>query len=300
MNFRNKQKNNYTRSNLFTNIINNVDINKIKNKILIQKNTIINKKENCFWENENNPSVWVSLLIPCYNTKKEYLIDCINSIKEQIGNFGIELIWINDYSNDENTNNQVNLLDNILKPLKNFKLIYEKMEKNKGISSCLNYGVNLCSNEIIFRMDTDDIMKDDRIKKQLHFILSHPFCVMCGSNMTSFQSFNGVKKYLIDSIHKNVITWEEYKTNPKDWILNHPTLCFKKTAILHVGNYKENFRFPFEDLDLELRVLKKYGIIYNISEILLLYRIHNNQESKKTTYENKKLKLLLINQLVKS
>jgi len=41
-----------------------------------------------------------------------------------------------------------------------------------------------------------------------------------------------------------------------------------------------------EDLDLELRVLKKYGVLYNIDEPLLYYRIHQDQ----TTYNGNSLK----------
>ena len=257
MNFkRNSKKNVNERSSLFENML-----GKVYNKPINTYSDLAEKpKTKCFWENENEPSIWVSLLIPSYNTKKDYLIACINSIKQQIGTFGLEIVWINDCSNDVNTNILVNLLDVIIKPLKNCKLIYERLEKNSGISFCLNHGVNLCSNEIIFRMDSDDIMKHDRITKQLQFIQSNPNCVMCGTNITSFKYVNGIYSIIDKSNHKSILTWIEYKKKPKDWILNHPTLCFKKSAILNVGNYIENLKYPFEDLELELRVLKTYGI----------------------------------------
>lgn len=296
------------KNNLFNNMIEKVQFKPIKqNNILVQetpKNNIFLQeipKNKYFWENENEPTIWISMIIPSYNTKKEYLISCINSIKEQVGNFGLELVWINDCSSDTNTEILVNLLETILKPLKNYKLVYIKMDINNGISSCLYNGVNLSSNEIIFRMDSDDIMKNSRIQKQLDFIMSNPLCVMCGTNITSFEEINGIKNIISNSTHKNCLTWEEYKKNPIDWVLNHPTLCFRKTAILNIGNYKENFKFPFEDLDLELRVLKKYGVIYNINECLIFYRIHNNQVTKQTTSnENKIIKKLLIQKIISS
>ena len=51
---------------------------------------------------------------------------------------------------------------------------------------------------------------------------------------------------------------------------------------------------PFEDLDLELRILKKYKTVYNIQEPLLLYRTHVNQSSKKNKpeFNNKKSKMI--------
>jgi hypothetical protein len=149
-------------------------------------------------------------------------------------------------------------------------------------------------------MDSDDIMKPDRIEKQLKFILSIPSCVMCGTNVTSFEYVNGIYNSISDSKHKNILTWNGYKNNPKSWILNHPTLCFKKSAILNVGNYREDFKYPFEDLELELRVLKVYGVLYNLTESLIFYRIHRDQISNKTSPEYELLKKSLIQHMINS
>ena len=297
MNFkRNTQKNVNERSSLFENML-----GKVHNKPINLYGDLSEKpKTKCFWEHENEPSMWVSLLIPSYNTKEEYLISCINSIKEQVGTFGLEVVWINDSSDHVNTNILLKLLDTIIRPLKNCKLIYERLEKNSGISFCLNYGVKICSNEIIFRFDSDDIMKHNRIIKQLKFILSTPSCVMCGTNVTAFNYVNGINSNISDSVHKNILTWSEYKKNPKDWILNHPTLCFKKSAILNVGNYREDFKYPFEDLELELRVLKTYGILYNLNEALVFYRIHTGQISSKNSQHNELAKKSLIQYMTSS
>ena len=149
-------------------------------------------------------------------------------------------------------------------------------------------------------MDSDDIMKHDRIRKQLQFIQSNPNCVMCGTNITSFKHVNDIYGSIDKSNHKSILTWFEYKKNPKDWILNHPTLCFKKSAIINVGNYREDFKYPFEDLELELRVLKTYGILYNLNESLVFYRIHNNQITSKNTDNNAIFKKKLIQTMINS
>jgi glycosyltransferase involved in cell wall biosynthesis len=256
--------------------------------------------EKYFWENDEEPNIWISLLIPSYKTKKEYLISCLLSIKEQIGTFGLEVVWINDGSDEVHTEFLVNLLDTILKPLKNCKIIYERFQENMGVSFSLNHGVNLCSNEIIFRMDSDDIMKNNRIIKQLNFMFSNPNCVMCGTNITLFTDVNNVHTNLYDSPHKNILTWEEYKINPKEWILNHPTLCFKKTSILNVGNYNKYLKLPFEDLELELRVLKVYGILYNLHESLLFYRIHSEQISNTNSEYANNIKEKFIQDMITS
>ena len=257
------------------------------------------KKGKYFWENDKEPTIWVSMLIPSYNTNKSYLVECVKSIKEQIGNFGIELVWIDDCSSLENSQFLINLLNTELKPLKHFELVYKKTYENSGVSFCLHQGVFLCSNELIFRMDSDDIMLNNRIQKQLDFMNSNTTCVMCGSNIISFDEENGIKHETGRSIHKNTISWQEYKKNPVDWFLNHQTLCFKKSAIIDVGNYRKFFKVPFEDLELELRVLKKYGTVFNLPEYLLLYRQHANQTSTKNNINlNNRLKKRLISEMV--
>lgn len=265
-------------------------------RMLYKKSIHLPKKDKRFWENE--AVNWVSLLIPSYNTNQEYLVDCINSIKGQIGNVGLEIVWINDCSNDVHSNILVQLLDSILKPLKNCKLVYKRLDQHSGISFCLNYGLQLCSNEIIFRFDSDDIMKHNRIIKQLKFMNSTPNCIMCGTNITLFKYKNNKYHTMNDSTHKHILTWDEYKQTPKDWILNHPTLCFKKSYILEVGSYKDDFKYPFEDLDLELRVLKKYGVLYNLQESLVYYRVHEDQLSRKMTPEFELIKKSLIHDII--
>jgi Zn-dependent peptidase ImmA (M78 family) len=63
--------------------------------------------------------------------------------------------------------------------------------------------------------------------------------------------------------------------------LNHPTACFKKSAIIEVGNYNDMIRSMMEDFDLWLRILKKYEKIYNVPEVLLNYRLHDKQVTHK-------------------
>jgi len=253
-----------------------------------------------FWEYDSEPSTWVSILIPSYNTKETYLVECITSIKEQVGNFGIELVWIDDCSSEEYTTLLVNLLHNMFDTLKHIKVVYHKNRINRGISFCLHHGLNICSNELVFRMDSDDIMMNTRIQKQIEFMTNNPSAVICGTNLISFNEENGIKNEIQRTFHKQVFTWNDYKQNPTDWFLNHPTLCFRKTAILIVGNYRKHFKVAFEDLELELRVFKKFGTIYNLDECLLLYRQHTNQitSSIHNIQLNNHLKKLLINKML--
>jgi len=260
------------------------------------------KKQNI----QNNSKQWISILIASYNTPEEYLIACLDSIQSQKGDFNIELIWINDGSNEESTKileKQLRIFENQSKEKgKSVKNQYVKMSQNKGLSYCLHHGVLLCTYDLIFRMDADDIMHETRIQKQLDFMNQNPKCVLSGTNIASFVMQNNEMHYVEKSNHQDILRWEDYIQTKKFWILNHPTLCFRKYAVISVGNYDQNLKNPYEDLDLELRILKKFGFVCNIQEILLYYRIHENQITwinRKNSKTNNDLKKDLVEKIIR-
>jgi glycosyltransferase involved in cell wall biosynthesis len=236
-----------------------------------------------FWEYEETPNYFVSILIASYNTKKIFISECLKSITNQDGFFGIELIWINDGSDRKHGEDLEACLAEFTKGKKNTKMKYYKFQQNHGLSYCLNYGVKHASNELIFRMDSDDMMTDYRMLTQLSYMLDHPDCVICGTDIVKIEGVGDEKTILYsnkDRPHPETITWDEYKKTKQTWIMNHPTVCFKRSAVLSVGNYDRTLRMPFEDLDLELRLLKKYNVIHNIKKPLLFYRIHSEQVTR--------------------
>lgn len=224
------------------------------------------------------PDEWVSILIPSYNTKICYIKECLDSIKSQIGHFGIELVWINDGSNELNTKILEGMLTRFQETTRFCKVIYHKQE-NQGVCVSLKNGLELCTNELIIRMDSDDIMWPDRIRIQIEFMNKNKEAVCCGTNI---QFFND-GKVGTKTTHPEKLTWEEYKIIKSHWFMNHPTLCFRKSAVLEVGNYDPSTGSAAEDFELELRLLKRFGVLYNIPDILLYYRIHDGQ----VTYNGK-------------
>jgi hypothetical protein len=224
------------------------------------------------------PEFWVSVLVSSYNTRSSYVKECLDSIKSQIGNFGIELVWINDGSTELNTKILEGMLNRFEETSRFCKVVYHKQE-NQGVCISLKNGVDLCTYEYIIRMDSDDMMLDDRIKKQIDFMKANPDAVCCGTNIQ--YSING--NLASQTNHPTVITWEGYKQTRSHWFMNHPTLCFRKSAILEVGNYDPSTGSISEDFELELRLLKRFGKLYNLPEVLLYYRIHDQQ----VTYNGK-------------
>ena len=242
------------------------------------------------------PDEWVSVLVTSYNTNNTYVKECLDSIKCQNGYFGIELVWINDGSTDENTTVLEKLLHHFEKSTRFIRVVYKKNDCNMGTAKSSNVGLSLCTNELVFKMDSDDIMLPDRIKIQLSFMNKNPNAVICGTNVrlfTQIGSESNLKKIFVsETKHPNIITWKDIYDNKYSWYMNNPTLCYRKSAISKIGNYRtddDRILYIHEDYDILARILKTYQIAYTLPDVLLLYRLHNNQLTYKldiNSYEN--------------
>ena len=209
----------------------------------------------------------------------KYIHDCLESIRDQRGDFGMELVWINDGSDKMHTTLLKKSLDNFQATTRNIVVKYYENDKNMGIGYSLNKGIPLCSHELIVKMDSDDIMMPDRIRQQIEYMYKYPSTQICGGQIKMFYD-TGVEG--MTTSHSS-LRWEEYvQSDPKShWFINHPTVCYRKSAVLAAGNYDANLPGMCEDFELELRMLKVYGFIYNFPDVLLKYRLHDQQITHK-------------------
>jgi len=245
--------------------------------------------------------VGVSILISSYNTKGIYVQECLESIKRQEGYYHIELIWINDGSDKLHTLLLQRYLENFRKSTRFVKVVYEDNNGNKGIGYTLNKGVSMCSYDLIIKMDSDDIMVNNRIQTQFDFMNANPKIMICGSQISCFK--DNITNIVSITNHSS-ITWDQYKLSKSHWISNHPSLCYRKHAILEAGNYDVNKFRMTEDFELTLRMLKTHGYLHNLSESLLYYRLHDNQVTHQGGAEGpaywRNIRVALIDKLINS
>jgi len=227
-----------------------------------------------------SPENWYSVVISSYNTEPKYIRECLESIKAQVGYFGIEVVWVDDGSSQENAQELIKALNHFQKTSRFTRFIYLKNDTNQGTARSINRALKACSNEIVFKMDSDDLMLPDRMSKQIAFMTSMKQAVVCGTNIRLFYTDpEGQKQVVNETTHPQKMTWDElYRTRPS-WYINHPTICFRRSAIMRIGGYNEtDSRLKvIHDYDLMARVLKAYGQVYTLPDILLLYRLHQNQ-----------------------
>lgn len=144
-------------------------------------------------------------------------------------------------------------------------------EKNRGLGPCLHDGINLCKNELIARMDSDDLCVQNRCEKQLEKFLQNPDLDVVGCWENEF--WNSKEEtfacHKVPEFHKDILKFMKRRCG-----LLHPTVIFKKQAVLNAGNYRSYYLF--EDYDLFVRMLLSGAKVYNIPEALYFLRVNPN------------------------
>ena len=137
-----------------------------------------------------------------------------------------------------------------------------KFETNRGLGQALHDGLLECSNEIVFRMDTDDISHKDRFEKQLKIFQEKDIDAV-GSNITEFdETMTNITSHRIVPEQDEDIKKMAKSRNP----MNHMSVGFKKSAVLNSGNYID--MMYFEDYYLWVRMMAKGYKFYNIQDFL--------------------------------
>jgi len=180
--------------------------------------------------------------------------------------------------------------------INNYKADFPKILKvidlphNVGLGKALDIGLNVCNNNLIARMDTDDICFPERFEKQLAYINIHSDVSVVGCQIEEFNLMPGdLKRYRkLPSSSPEIDSFSKYR-NP----VNHPTVLFRKDHVLAAGSYQH---MPlFEDYYLWSRMLKLGFKINNIEEPLLYFRIGNDMVGRRNgyTYVLKELEFLI-------
>ena len=125
-------------------------------------------------------------------------------------------------------------------------------------------------------MDSDDISLPNRFEKQLEYIENHPGCDVVGGQITEFigNPDNIVSKRVVPLENKEIY---EYMKNR--CAFNHPTVMFRKKAVMEVGNYKD--WFWNEDYYLWIRMMKNQSVMANLPEVLVNMRSGLDQYSRR-------------------
>lgn len=142
-----------------------------------------------------------------------------------------------------------------------------RLEKNGGLGNALKLGVENAKCDLCARMDSDDICAPDRFEKQLAYLESHPECDIVGGQITEFIDTpdNIVGKREVPCDNEAIYHYMRSRC-----ALNHPTVMFKKKAVLDAGNYQD--WFWNEDYYMWIRMMEQGCVFANLPDVLVNMR----------------------------
>lgn len=143
-----------------------------------------------------------------------------------------------------------------------------KNDENLGLGVSLKKGLKRCKNELVARMDTDDIAKLYRCEKQINYLKEHPECSIVGGQIEEFigEESNIIGKRIVPCSDKEL---KEYIKRRCPF--NHMTVMFRKKDVLDAGNYEDFFNN--EDYILWIKMAMKEKKFANLDEILVTVRV---------------------------
>lgn len=146
-----------------------------------------------------------------------------------------------------------------------------RLKKNNGLGYALQVGVKKCRNELIARMDSDDISRPYRCEKELEFLMEHSEISVVGSIIEEFSSTPNIinAKRLVPETSEEIIKFSK-RRNP----FNHPSVMYRKKDVLKAGNYSDVRYMQDYYLWIDMLTVGMKG--YNIQEPLVWMRADNN------------------------
>lgn len=213
----------------------------------------------------------ISVIMSTYNENIEHLDLAIKSILNQTYK-NIEFIIIIDNPNNINLIKSLESYDD-----KRIKLI--KNEQNIGLTASLNKAIGIAKGKYIARMDADDISEEDRIEKQIRFLINNNFDIVTSDVLRideKGQIINNKSENIKMSILPELIL--SFRN-----IFYHPTWLCRKEVYIKLNGYRD-IRFA-EDYDFICRAMINKFRLGVICENLLKYRIRNDGISNSNKYE---------------
>lgn len=157
------------------------------------------------------------------------------------------------------------ILNDFCEKYKFIKLI--KLKQNVGLGRALNEGLKYCKNDLVARMDSDDIAFSKRCELQMEMFDKDEDIKIIGGDIIEIDPYTKEKKAYkkVPYSYEDILNYSKYR-NP----FNHMTVMFSKQAILNVGGYKD---MPLaEDYYLWVRLLKEGYKGLNINTPLVYAR----------------------------
>lgn len=207
--------------------------------------------------------MFFSIVVPVYNVEK-YIVRCIDSLLNQTY-VEFEIIIVDDETPDNSIK--------IIRENFNDPRIKIHHQKNGGLSSARNYGLNFVTGDYIWFIDSDDYVSDNlALEKIYKSIISHqqPQIVVF-NNRVIFEDMP-TKGWLNRNAPENtkILSGKEYIENYQILPINAWTQCYRADFFIN-NHFKFSEGTYFEDIYLNLDIYFKVETIVGIDACFINY-----------------------------
>lgn len=150
------------------------------------------------------------------------------------------------------------------------------LKENGGLGNALKLGVEVAKNDIIVRMDSDDVASPDRFRKQIEYLQNNPDCDVVGGQMTEFidKEDNIVASRIVPQTNEEIHSWLRSRCP-----LNHVTVAMRRSKVLEVGNYMD-WHYN-EDYYLWIRMAEAGYKFANLPDTLVNVRVGKDMYARR-------------------
>lgn len=206
-----------------------------------------------------------------YKEKPEYFTQCMESILNQTI-LPDEIVIVKDGPLTKKLNQVIDKYVSMNPEMYNLVVL----PKNLGLGLALAEGIKACSNELIARMDTDDISRNDRFELQIKEFEKNPKLDICGSHIKEFSkelnNFTGVRK--VPLTDADIKKYQKRRDG-----FNHATVMYRKSKVLSAGNYQD--ALLMEDSLLWVNMIQKGARCKNIDDCLVYVRANEDMYKRR-------------------
>lgn len=173
---------------------------------------------------------------------------------------------------------------------------FVQLKKNMGLAYALNAGINACRNDLVARMDSDDYSLPDRCEAQVKIFCEDSKLKLLGG---STQHFRNTPENLTEAYGRHPVNEKAIKECiRKNSAFSHPTVMFRKKAVIESGYYDEKLRRS-QDHDLFSRMIYLGYKCINIDKVLVLFRADEDCMLRNKNPESCKARVVIQKRLYK-
>lgn len=207
-----------------------------------------------------NFSVLMSLY---WKEKPEYLRQCLDSVLDQTA-LPEQIVIVKDGALTAEL--ETVLAEYVQKAPQLYTIV--PLPENRGLGLALAEGILHCRNELVARMDTDDICRRDRFEVQLREFEKDPQLDLCGCHILEFEDTPAqiVSKRSVPLEDAAIKQYQKRRDG-----VNHMTVMYKKSSVLRAGNYQSCMLM--EDTYLWVNMFRTGSKAMNVDDHLVYARV---------------------------